>query len=167
MEMGCVPGQEIQLKLIAPFGDPLAFEISGYCLSMRRTEAERVEIVKIQDLAEKKELHVVLSGNPNCGKSSLFNELTGLNQRITNIPGTTIERKTGKLKYGEHRAKIVDTPGTYSIDPKSTDEKVALEVFDAEYNQKPDLIVYVADASNFKRNLFFFSQLAELGWNAT
>jgi ferrous iron transport protein B len=108
------------------------------------------------------DLKVVLSGNPNCGKSSLFNHLTGLNQRITNIPGTTIERKTGALKHKEHNVKIIDTPGTYSIDPKSTDEKVALEVFDKDHKLHPDLIVYVADASNFKRNLFFFSQLAEL-----
>lgn len=108
------------------------------------------------------ELHVVLSGNPNCGKSSLFNQLTGLNQRITNVPGTTIERKSGKLKFQGNTARITDTPGTYSIDPKSADEKVALEVFDEELNKKPDLIVYVADASNLRRNLFFFSQLSDL-----
>lgn len=105
---------------------------------------------------------VVLSGNPNCGKSSLFNHLTGLNQRITNIPGTTIERKTGKLKHKGKSALIIDTPGTYSIDPKSADEQVALEVFEEGHELYPDLIVYVADISNFKRNLFFFSQLAEL-----
>jgi len=110
----------------------------------------------------KKELKVVLSGNPNCGKSSLFNQLTGLSQRITNIPGTTIERKIGKIKTHQGKITLIDTPGSYSIDAKSADEKVALEIFEENHSLKPDMIIYVADVANLKRNLFFFSQLSEL-----
>lgn len=100
---------------------------------------------------------IALAGNPNCGKSSLFNLLTGLNQRITNIPGTTIENKIGKFKYQNAHYQIIDTPGTYSLNPKSPDEVEAIKVFE---NPIPDLIIYIADASNLRRNLFYFSQLA-------
>lgn len=105
---------------------------------------------------------IVLAGNPNCGKSSLFNRLTGLNQKITNVPGTTIENREGKLKSNDVAIRLIDTPGTYSINPKSLDEEEAVKVFFEE--SKPDAIVYIADASNLKRNLFYFSQLAQKGW---
>ena len=102
----------------------------------------------------------ILAGNPNCGKSSLFNHLTGLNQKITNVPGTTIENKKGSLKVAGQKVTLVDTPGTYSIDPKSPDERQAVNVL--KDTIKPDGILYVADASNLKRNLFYFSQLCDL-----
>lgn len=104
---------------------------------------------------------VALCGNPNAGKSTLFNHLTGLNQKISNIPGTTIDRKESVLKLDDTSIQLIDTPGTYSIDAKSKDEEVALEIFNPNHSLRPDLIVYVADANNLKRNLFFFSQLAE------
>ncbi|MCB9262197.1 MAG: ferrous iron transport protein B [Flavobacteriales bacterium] len=110
----------------------------------------------------KSEIIVALCGNPNCGKSSIFNRLTGLNQKITNVPGTTIERKTGKFTLQNQKFRLIDTPGTYSIDPKSRDEEEALEIFNEQSDERPDLIVYVADANNLKRNLLFFSQLSEL-----
>ena len=68
---------------------------------------------------------IILAGNPNCGKSSLFNQLTGLKQKITNVPGTTIENKVGRLKVGNVNIELIDTPGTYSFNPKSLDEKEA------------------------------------------
>jgi ferrous iron transport protein B len=105
---------------------------------------------------------VALCGNPNCGKSSLFNHFTGLQQKITNIPGTTIDRHTGNVRIKNNTYQIIDTPGTYSIKPKSKDEEVALELFKPEHPERPDLIVYVADAHNLKRNLFYFSQLTSL-----
>ncbi|MFT5723168.1 MAG: ferrous iron transport protein B [Bacteroidia bacterium] len=105
---------------------------------------------------------IALCGNPNCGKSSLFNYLTGLQQKITNIPGTTIERRTGFVTIGDQTIQLIDTPGTYSINPKSKDEEAALELFSNDHPEHPDLIVYVADAHNLKRNLFYFSQLADL-----
>ena len=102
---------------------------------------------------------IVLAGNPNCGKSSLFNKLTGLKQKITNVPGTTIENKVGNFKAGDKKIELVDTPGTYSFNPKSLDEKEAVKVFFD--NPLPDTILYIADAANLKRNLFYFSQLAQ------
>lgn len=102
---------------------------------------------------------IVLVGNPNCGKSSLFNALTNLKQKITNVPGTTIENKTGTVKLRNQQIELVDTPGTYSFNPKSLDEKEAIKVFFE--NPVPDTILYIADASNLKRNLFYFSQLAQ------
>lgn len=104
---------------------------------------------------------IVLAGNPNCGKSSLFNQLTGLKQKITNIPGTTIENKLGKLTVDGHEIHLIDTPGTYSFNPKSLDEKEAVKVYFED--PAPDVIVYVADAANLKRNFFYFSQLAQQG----
>lgn len=112
---------------------------------------------------EKKEWRIALSGNPNCGKSSLFNRLTGLNQKITNVPGTTIDRKVGSFSFEGHKATIVDTPGTYSMAPHSHDEEIALEIFKEGHANYPDVIVYVADQSNLRRNLFFFGQLSQLG----
>ena len=104
---------------------------------------------------------IVLVGNPNCGKSSLFNILTKLKQKITNVPGTTIENKTGTVTLGSRKIELIDTPGTYSFNPKSLDEKEAIKVFFQD--PPPDTILYIADASNLKRNLFYFSQLAQQG----
>ncbi|MBI1305233.1 MAG: ferrous iron transport protein B [Bacteroidetes bacterium] len=111
---------------------------------------------------ENRTVKVAISGNPNCGKSSIFNRLTGLNQKVTNIPGTTIEAKSGKLVVDGVSVEIIDTPGTYSLQPKSKDEELALEIFHPEYKEKPDVILYIADSANIKRHLFFFSQLADL-----
>ena len=102
---------------------------------------------------------IVLVGNPNCGKSSLFNNLTKLKQKITNVPGTTIENKVGTVTQGKRKIELIDTPGTYSFNPKSLDEKEAIRVFFED--PPPDTILYIADASNLKRNLFYFSQLAQ------
>jgi ferrous iron transport protein B len=110
-------------------------------------------------MSDNKELKIVLAGNPNCGKSSLFNSLTGLKQKITNVPGTTIENKVGSFSVEGRKIQLIDTPGTYSFNPKSLDEKEAVKVFFD--NPLPDAILYVADAANLKRNLFYFSQLAQ------
>lgn len=110
---------------------------------------------------DNKSSKIVLVGNPNCGKSSLFNNLTKLKQKITNVPGTTIENKVGTLTQSKHKIQLIDTPGTYSFNPKSLDEKEAIRVFFED--PSPDTILYIADASNLKRNLFYFSQLAQHG----
>ncbi len=107
---------------------------------------------------------IALVGNPNSGKSSLFNALTGLNQKVGNFPGVTVDKKTGISKISESlTANIIDLPGTYSLYPKSADEQVTYEVL---LNQKsadrPDLIIVIADASNLKRNLLFCSQIIDL-----
>jgi ferrous iron transport protein B len=109
-------------------------------------------------------LHIALVGNPNSGKSSLFNVLTGLNQKVGNFPGVTVDKKTGALKLSENiTAQITDLPGTYSLYPKRTDEWVAYKVLlNQDEHVKPDMILLVADASNLKRNLLFCSQIIDL-----
>ena len=103
-------------------------------------------------------------GNPNSGKSSLFNSLTGLNQKVGNFPGVTVDKKTGTSKISEKiSAKIIDLPGTYSLYPKRNDEWVSYKVLmDDDKEVKADVIVLIADASNLKRNLLFCSQILDL-----
>lgn len=110
------------------------------------------------------DLKIALVGNPNSGKSTLFNVLTGLNQKIGNFPGVTVDKKTGYCKLPDQRtAQITDLPGTYSIYPKSRDERIVLDALsDKNGPDFPDLIIFVADASNLKRNLLLFSQIADL-----
>ncbi len=108
----------------------------------------------------KSRITAALCGNPNCGKSSLFNHITGLHQKISNIPGTTIDLKIGHARIDDVDVKVIDTPGTYSNQAKSKDEEVALEIFEAQNPERPDVLIYVADASNLRRNLLYFSQLA-------
>jgi ferrous iron transport protein B len=110
-------------------------------------------------------LKVALVGNPNSGKSTLFNVLTGLNQKIGNFPGVTVEKKEGLATLADNKvARIIDLPGTYSFYPKSRDERIVMEALaDTNSPVHPDLIVFVADASNLKRNLLLFSQVADLG----
>jgi ferrous iron transport protein B len=114
-------------------------------------------------MAEKM-LHIGLVGNPNSGKSSLFNALTGLNQKVGNFPGVTVDKKTGVCHLDHAKAMLIDLPGTYSLYPRRSDEWVAYKVMmnaDAELAQ-PDVVLLVADASNLKRNLLFCSQIIDL-----
>lgn len=107
---------------------------------------------------------IALVGNPNSGKSSLFNALTGLNQKVGNFPGVTVDKKTGVSRINDGlTADIIDLPGTYSLYPKSADEQVTYEVLlNSKSADRPDLIIVIADASNLKRNLLFCSQIMDL-----
>ena len=109
-------------------------------------------------------LHIALVGNPNSGKTSLFNALTGLNQKVGNFPGVTVDKKTGVLDLEDNRKTIlIDLPGTYSLYPRRADEWVAYKVLmNADADTKADLVLLVADASNLKRNLLFCSQIIDL-----
>ena len=111
-----------------------------------------------------KKLNIALVGNPNSGKSSLFNSLTGLNQKVGNFPGVTVDKKTGNSNIAiGFDANIIDLPGTYSLYPKRADEWVAYKVLlNQDEDVKPDMVVLVADASNLKRNLLFCSQIIDL-----
>lgn len=111
------------------------------------------------------QIHVALIGNPNTGKTSLFNQLTGLNQKVGNYPGVTVDKKQGKSKLSKDQtALITDLPGTYSINPTSVDESIVLKSLqDNSSAQYPDVIVVVAEVENLKRNLLLFSQIQDLG----
>lgn len=111
-----------------------------------------------------RKLQIALVGNPNCGKSSLFNTLTGLNQKVGNFPGVTVDKKVGDAKISDQiSAHIVDLPGTYSLYPRREDEWVAYRVLIGQDKEiSPDIVVLVADASNLKRNLLFVSQIIDL-----
>ena len=107
---------------------------------------------------------VGLFGNPNTGKSSLFNRLTGLKQRVGNFPGVTVDKQLGNLKFGNETVQIIDFPGTYSIYPRSKDEQVVYKVIsNPKHVDYPDLAVVVVDASNLERNLLLFTQIYDLG----
>ena len=107
---------------------------------------------------------VGLFGNPNTGKSSLFNRLTGLKQRVGNFPGVTVDKQLGNLKFGDETVQVIDFPGTYSIYPRSTDEQVVYKVIsNPTHADYPDLAIVVVDASNLERNLLLFSQIYDLG----
>ena len=110
-----------------------------------------------------RKINIVLTGNPNSGKSSLFNALTGLKQKIGNFPGVTVDKKIGSLSIDDVESDLIDLPGTYSLYPRRADEWVAYKVLMGLDNEvKPDLIVIVLDASNLKRNLLFCSQIMDL-----
>src|SRR3954453_24072 len=121
--------------------------------------------------SQPKPLTVALAGNPNSGKTTLFNALTGLRQKVANYPGVTVEKKTGKCKLPpqngqpERWVDVIDLPGTYSLVSRSPDEQVAMEVLRGLRSDTaaPDVVVVVVDASNLQRNLYLVSQLIELG----
>ncbi|MCL2485148.1 MAG: ferrous iron transport protein B [Endomicrobia bacterium] len=110
-------------------------------------------------MVQNRKIIVALAGNPNCGKSTIFNTLTGANQRVGNYPGVTVEKKEGFREYKGCDITFVDLPGTYSLSAYSEDEVVAGDFL---LNEKPDIVIHVVDASNMERNLYLFTQLAEL-----
>ena len=108
---------------------------------------------------------IALIGNPNSGKTALFNALTGLNHKVSNYPGVTVERKTGSCTIGDDTVEIIDLPGTYSLVPESQDEVIVAMEVDSwmESDHAPACIISVVDATNLERNLYLTSQLLDLG----
>src|SRR5262249_34648760 len=106
-----------------------------------------------------------LVGNPNTGKTTLFNALSGLNARVGNYPGVTVETKKGKMICGGQTFELIDLPGTYSLAPRSPDEMVAVDVILGQQKgeARPDVVVSIVDASNLNRNLYLTTQALELG----
>ena len=107
---------------------------------------------------------IALFGNPNTGKSSIFNRLTGLKQHVGNFPGVTVDKQTGTFSYNNEKFELIDFPGTYSVYPRSSDEKIVFDVIsNPQHTDYPDAVMVVVDASNLERNLLLFSQLYDLG----
>ena len=109
---------------------------------------------------ENKQLRIALAGNPNSGKTTIFNELTGARQHVGNYPGVTVERKEGFRHHGDNELQIVDLPGTYSLTAYSAEELVARNFI---IDEKPDVVVDILDTSNLERNLYLAVQFMELG----
>ncbi len=106
------------------------------------------------------QIHVALAGNPNAGKSSIFNALTGSHQHVGNWPGKTVEKKEGRFQKGGYEVKVVDLPGTYSLTAFSPEEVIARDYI---IHDKPDVVVTVLDSANLERNLYLAVQVLELG----
>lgn len=180
-EMGFVKGEKVIVIKNAPLQDPVEYEIMGYKVSLRRSEAELVEVVSIEDAASLSEvkfrgtidddtlkvsamekgkvINVALVGNPNCGKTTLFNHASGSHERVGNYSGVTVDAKEAIMKKNGYTFKIVDLPGTYSITEYSPEE---LYVRTHIMDKMPDIVINVVDSSNLKRNLFLTTQLIDM-----
>src|SRR6058998_1374093 len=127
----------------------------------------RSELTSPSGPAAPRTIYVALTGNPNCGKTTLFNALTGLRAKVGNYAGVTVERKEGRLlgAPAELNVRVLDLPGTYSLSPQSLDEQISRDVLLNRLPElpAPDLIVIVVDASNLQRNLYYATQVIELG----
>ncbi|MBF0569627.1 MAG: ferrous iron transport protein B [Candidatus Omnitrophica bacterium] len=164
LEMGFIRGTEIHVQKQAPLGDPMELVLKGYHLSLRREEANDVYVEDPQATSsEKKTLRIALCGNPNAGKTCIFNALTGSRQHVGNWAGVTVEKKEGYLNFGEYAVEVVDLPGTYSLTAFSMEELVARDYI---INENPDVIINVIDSTNLDRNLYLTTQLIELGCKA-
>ena len=119
----------------------------------------------LQSPVESRSYTVALVGNPNTGKSTLFNALAGMNARIGNFPGCTVEKKIGRVTWEGHKVSLVDLPGTYSLSPRSLDEMVSVDVLLGRQDDvgRPDAVLCIVDAGNLERNLYLFSQVLDIG----
>lgn len=192
IEMGFITGKKVSVILNAPLRDPIEYEILGYKLSLRRSEAEQIEVIgeheakdvlkeahkyppldaddcdeeayldnMMEKLAEEREhiIRVALVGNPNCGKTSLFNVASGAHEHVGNYSGVTVDAKEGKFEYGGYKFVLVDLPGTYSLSAYSPEE---LYVRKNLIDNVPDVVINVVDASNVERNLYLTTQIIDM-----
>jgi len=182
IEMGFVKGREIECLLQAPLNDPVKYSVMGYEVSLRRSEAGLVDVVDEQTellLAthspmtamndeipdpdpnhdRQHVINVVLIGNPNCGKTSLFNVASGAREHVGNYSGVTVDAKSGVFHHNGYHFNIVDLPGTYSLTSYSPEE---LYVRRYLRDNTPDVIINVVDASNLERNLYLTTELIDM-----
>lgn len=182
MEMGFVKGRPVEVVLHAPLKDPIKYSIMGYDVSLRASEAHMIEVVKIDDEtpiagvtgsgtirdsdhvstivdSNRHIINIALIGNPNCGKTSLFNTLSGMREHVGNYSGVTVDAKSGKFEYNGYKFNIVDLPGTYSLACYSPEE-LYVRTYLRDYT--PDVIVNVVDASNLERNLYLTTELIDM-----
>lgn len=189
LEMGLTPGVEVSLLKTAPLGDPLEILVRGYNLTLRKSEAENINISGVHashadedeevirerinatvhpNLGETRQLSarrksgtplsLALVGNQNCGKTTLFNQLTGSNQHVGNFPGVTVDRKDGTVR-GHKEVTVTDLPGIYSLAPYTSEEIVTRDFI---IKNRIDGIINIVDATNIERNLYLTTQLMEL-----
>lgn len=183
IEMGFVVGQEIYIVKKAPLKDPVEYNIMGYNVSLRNSEAELIEVVsenEIQPVIQKNEafqgtvdermlklnarekgktINIAFVGNPNCGKTTLFNHASGSKEHVGNYGGVTVDAKKARFKLYDYTFNVVDLPGTYSITAYSPEE---LFVRNHIFNSMPDIVVNVVDSTNLERNLYLTTQLIDM-----
>lgn len=188
VEMGFIKGKTVEVLLNAPLRDPIKYKVLGYEISLRRQEAEMIEIISEQEakeqsvepdyhkglseevrlnedelkrlaLGKRRTINVALVGNPNCGKTSLFNIASGLHEHVGNYSGVTVDAKEGYFDFQGYHFRIVDLPGTYSLSAYSPEE---IYVRRHIINETPDIIINVVDASNLERNLYLTTQLIDM-----
>lgn len=192
IEMGFVRGKRVKVILNAPLKDPIEYEVIGYKISLRREEAEKIEVIseseakemlsaseprptledgdkdeaemledRMKRLADERGhiIRVALVGNPNCGKTSLFNIASGSHEHVGNYSGVTVDAKEGRFSYGGYSFILVDLPGTYSLSAYSPEE---LYVRKNLVEEMPDVVINVVDASNLERNLYLTTQIIDM-----
>ena len=163
VEMGFIKGETVKVLQNAPLQDPVKYQVMGYEVSLRRQEAEMIEVETQKSSSattvEQKHINVALVGNPNCGKTSLFNFASGAHERVGNYSGVTVDAKEGFADFEGYRLKLIDLPGTYSLSAYSPEE---LYVRRQLVDDTPDVIINVIDASNIERNLYLTTQLMDM-----
>ena len=183
MEMGFVKGREVEMVLNAPLQDPIKYKLMDYEVSLRRAEANLIEIETLEewerhaekvkscntglhdstsdseDFRKDKIINIALIGNPNCGKTSLFNIVSGAHEHVGNYAGVTVGAKAGTMKYKGYKFNVVDLPGTYSLSAYSPEELYVMRYL---HNETPDVIVNVVVASNLERNLYLTTELIDM-----
>ncbi|MCY4121613.1 MAG: FeoA domain-containing protein, partial [Acidobacteria bacterium] len=188
MEMGLLPGTQVEMVRRAPFGDPLEIRLRGYLLSLRSTDAAEVSLAPLDQVdsgsdggAAESALHfdvhppreaaararvprVLVAGNANSGKTTIFNALTGSRAKVGNYPGVTVARSSREITLpGGARVELVDLPGTYSLSTHSPDEQVAVDEVLGRRGDVPDAVVIVVDAGSLERGLYLVLQIVETG----
>ena len=183
IEMGFVRGKKVKVLLNAPLRDPVKYEILGYEVSLRRSEAALIEVMTLEEARNElqteagevvvdeelqmqkaadrssKVINIALVGNPNCGKTSLFNIASGAHEHVGNYSGVTVDAKQGHFDYKGYRFNICDLPGTYSLSAYTPEE---LYVRRHIIEKQPDVVVNVVVASNLERNLFLTTELIDM-----
>ena len=189
IEMGFVQGQEVEVVRSAPLGDPVYYKVMGYNVSLRKSDAELVEVVSMNEYQHEygtitdmesqvntlttlshedfirfakdrgKTINIALVGNPNCGKTSMFNFASGAHEHVGNYSGVTVDAKEGVFTQDGYTFKIIDLPGTYSLSTYTPEELYVRKYLKENH---PDIVVNVIDASNLERNLYLTSQLIDM-----
>lgn len=188
IEMGFIKGKTVEVLLNAPLKDPIKYKIMGYEISLRRQEAAMIEVMSEEEAREsmqethfhdpiaedipvseaklkkiasgkRRTINVALVGNPNCGKTSLFNVASGSHEHVGNYSGVTVDAKEGHFDFQGYHFRLVDLPGTYSLSAYSPEE---LYVRKHIIDETPDVIINVVDAGNLERNLYLTAQLIDM-----